>query len=77
MAFSELKLESLSSYFISCLFVANVLILFLFLFFFVFLQWGRTGKDQHVSKLLNLHLHELGEGKVARNFDSSRRRNRR
>ena len=34
MAFSELKLESLSSYFISCLFFANVLILFLFLFFF-------------------------------------------
>lgn len=34
MAFSELKLESLSSYFISCLFVANVLILFLFCFFF-------------------------------------------
>ena len=36
MAFSELKLESLSSYFISCLFVANVLILFLFLFFFFY-----------------------------------------
>ena len=34
MAFSELKLESLSSYFISCLFVANVLILFFFFFFF-------------------------------------------
>ena len=32
MAFSVLKLESLSSYFISCLFVANVLI---WLFFFV------------------------------------------
>ena len=37
MAFSVLKLESLSSYFISCLFVANVLIwLFLFLFFFFY-----------------------------------------
>ena len=36
MAFSELKLESLSSYFISCLFVANVLILFLFVFCFFF-----------------------------------------
>ena len=36
MAFSELKLESLSSYFISCLFVANVLILFLFFCFFFF-----------------------------------------
>ena len=76
MALSVLKLESLSSYFISCLFVANVLIWLLLLLFF-FLQWGRNGKDQHVSKLLNLHLHELGEGKVARNFDSSRRRNRR
>ena len=37
MAFSVLKLESLSSYFISCLFVANVLIwLFFVLFFFFF-----------------------------------------
>ena len=35
MAFSVLKLESLSSYFISCLFVANVLI-WLFCCFFVF-----------------------------------------
>ena len=38
MAFSVLKLESSSSYFISCLFVANVLIwlLLLFLFFFFY-----------------------------------------
>ena len=34
MAFSVLKLESLSSYFISCLFVANVLIWLFFFFFF-------------------------------------------
>ena len=36
MAFSVLKLESLSSYFISCLFVANVLIWLLLLFFFFY-----------------------------------------
>ena len=36
MAFSVLKLESLSSYFISCLFVANVLIWLLLLLFFFF-----------------------------------------
>ena len=36
MAFSVLKLESLSSYFISCLFVANVLIWLLFFLFFLF-----------------------------------------
>ena len=36
MALSVLKLESLSSYFISCLFVANVLIWLLLLLFFFF-----------------------------------------
>ena len=36
MAFSVLKLESLSSYFISCLFVANVLIWLFFVLFFFF-----------------------------------------
>ena len=49
MAFSVLKLESLSSYFISCLFVANVLILFLFLFFFFFTMrqnWKRPTCEQ-------------------------------
>ena len=42
MAFSVLKLESLSSYFISCLFVANVLIWFFVLFCFVFFFYNEA-----------------------------------
>ena len=42
MAFSVLKLESLSSYFISCLFVANVLIWLLLLFFFFFFFYNEA-----------------------------------
>ena len=42
MAFSVLKLESLSSYFISCLFVANVLIWLLFFFFFFFFFYNEA-----------------------------------
>ena len=59
MAFSVLKLESLSSYFISCLFVANVLILFLLLlllllFFFLTKRqnWKRPTCEQIGKPLL-------------------------
>ena len=47
MMFSVLKLESLSSYLISCLFVASVLFLFVCLFFY---NKAYLEKHQHVSK---------------------------
>ena len=53
MAFSVLKLESLSSYFISCLFVANVLILFCFLFCFVLFCFDKEAELEKTNLSAN------------------------